>query len=1032
MGLPSLSDFAKDPLGSVGEALGISGLSLGSTIDSIGEYIGEKILDYLAPDLDYQDRKIPARGPTNPRRVIYGQARVGGQIPFIEANGTDNEFLDVVYILASHPCHSIGDIYIGDTLSTDAKYDGLLSIYSNISGDGVLIPQLAANTTLDPARHKFIGLSYIYIRFKYNQEAFQGQPSVSVIVEGKNDIYDPRTLTSGYTKNGALCTRDWLVNYLNAQDLDDSWIEAADDCDTLVAAADGATEPRFELSGTITLSGSRIESLAKLTTNGGVIPRYEQGVWGAVIQKYNAPAVNAVFNEDDIIADIQVSTGSNKQDKINTVKGSFISAANNYEQIEYPALESDNYLAEDLEVLDQTVDYQMVASGTQCRRISKILLEKSRFGLTVSTTLRFKAWQYPVGSNIKLSYSRFGWDERVFRIVSRDIDGLNGISVVLREDSPEIYSWEEGDAIDVIVPPVVNLPDPDFVTTPFDLAGVETLYISNTSKSVKARLTLSWDSDDLSTNHYEVEGSYDGGAYRVFTDYVATKSYAMDDLELGNWIFRVRAVNGINAKSAYVSIPFTIQGKTAPPASVTGFTGNIRPFSIEIVWDAVPEVDVAEYEIRLGLDWDTAELLQRIDALKWEWETRPTGNENLLIKAIDTTSNYSTNASVATIEIQDPKLVEPLIAKVVDNNVELRWSDATTSFNIDRYDIRRGNVFDTATSLGSSKSTFKTTFEVVAGAFTYWVQGIDVQGNKGPAASVNANVDQPPDFVLQANQLLDLSSGTKVNFISEIGEGVTADSGVFTADTDSVTADVGDTIVLVGPADLVETWDEHFENIIAGGSFPNTYTADTDLITADSDLITADNGAPSIRQLQTDNGFPFYLQPTPTTASYETTVDFLGTFNLSRIQLIPSVATLAGNPSITYTVGYSADDITYVDSVGLEATGVNFRYVRIKLDVTNPDNLGLIRVNSLRLRLDVKLKTDAGRVTVDGTGTANVPFNIAFVDIQSIQVSTNSTSNDVVTYSFVDIPNPTDFDVNLFDNLGTAKAGEVSWNVRGV
>lgn len=1010
MGLPSLSDFIKDPIGSTGEALGIDGLSLSSTIDSISEYIGEKIIDYLAPDPDYSDRKIPARGPTNPRRVIYGKARVGGQIAFIEASGVDNAFLDVVYIIASHSCEAIGDIYIGDTLASDPKYNGLVNIYSNISGDGVLIPELAANTILDPARHKFVGLSYVYMRFAYNKDVFQGQPSVSVIVDGKNDIYDPRTLTSGYTKNGALCTRDWLVNYLNAQNLDDTWETAADDCDTLVAAANGATEPRFELSGTITLSGSRIQSLAKLTVNGGVIPRYEQGVWGAVIQKYNPPAIAASFNEDDLISDIQVSTGSSKQDKINTVKGSFISAANNYEQIEYPALEADSYLTEDLEVLDKTIDYQMVASGTQCRRLSKITLEKSRFGLTVSTTLRFNAWQYPVGSTIKLSYSRFGWIDRVFRIVSRDIDGLNGIAVVLREDSPDIYDWQEGDAIDVIVPPAVNLPDPDIVADPFDLTGIETLYISNTSKSVKSRLTLSWSNVDLSVNHYEVEGSYDGGAYRVFSDYIASTEYSIDDLELGNWLFRVRSVNGINAKSNYTTIAKTIEGKTAPPSDITGFTGNIKPFSIELSWDAAPDIDVAEYEIRVGQDWETAVLLQRLDALKWEWETRPTGNENLLIKAIDTTSNYSTNAAVASIEIQNPALVEPLTAKVVDNNVELRWADATTSFNIDRYDLRRGDTFDTAISLGSSKSTFKTTFEVVAGTFTYWVVGIDVQGNIGPTASVIANVDQPPDFILQSNQLIDLNGGTKVNFISDLNQGITADTDEYTADTDTITADSGPTTVLVGPANTSETWTDHFNNIISKGTHTGT----------------------TIRELQTDNGLPFYLQPTPASASYESVVDFQGILNLSRIQLIPSVAVLSGSPELAYTVGYSADGVTYVDTIGTEATGVNFRYVRVKMDVTNADELGLIRVNSLRLRLDVKLKTDAGRVAVDGTGKANVTFNVPFVDVQSIQVSTNSTINDVVTYDFLDAPNPTDFDIYLFDNTGSPKAGEVSWNVRGV
>ena len=182
-------------------------------------------------------------------------------------------------------------------------------------------------------------------------------------------------------------------------------------------------------------------------------------------------------------------------------------------------------------------------------------------------------------------------------------------------------------------------------------------------------------------------------------------------------------------------------------------------------------------------------------------------------------------------------------------------------------------------------------------------------------------------------------------------------------------------------------------------------------------------------------GFAIHcLQPTPAAASFEETVDFLGVFTLSRIQLVPNVTTLAGTPVITYTVSYSTDNIIFVDTVGLEATGVNFRYVKVKVEIATADNLGLVRVNSLRLRLDVKLKTDSGRVTTDVNGDVTIPFNIAFVDISSIQVSVNSTTGDIVTYSFVDVPNPTEFDANVQTRLGGIPpvARELSWNVRGV
>jgi len=644
-------------------------------------------------------------------------------------------------------------------------------------------------------------------------------------------------------------------------------------------------------------------------------------------------------------------------------------------------------------------------------------------------------WEFPVGSRIQFNYSNFSWTDRIFRIVARDIDGISGIGLTVAEDNADIYSWNEGDALAVFVPPFLVLPNADVVLIPESLTATESLYIANTSKAVKARVEFNWIPGDTSALNFEIEGSFEGAEFRIFSDYVVGNSFAVDDLELGSWIFRVRAVNGIGAKSPYLNLNKTIAGKTAPPSDVTGFTEKIKPFIIELSWDAVPDLDIAEYEIRLGDVWETAETLQVINALKWDWETRPTGNEILLIKAIDTTNNESLNAAEATVSIQNPSTVDPLIVTVIDNNVQLTWAAATTSFNIDLYEVRRGDIFSSATVIGFTDGTFQPVLEVAGGTFTYWVRAIDVQGNVGLETSVTANVDQPPDFILQSNQLLDLSAGTAVNLLSEIGAGVTADTTIFTADTTAFTADNDSTLVLVGPADTTETWDEHFESIIAAGSFPVPVTADDTTVTADSTLFTADSSDPSIRQLQTDNGFPFFLQPTPTTASYEQVTDFGGLLQLSRIQLTPDITTIAGNPDVVFTIGFSDDDITYTEVTGLEITGIDFQFVRIKIDITSASQIDLLRINSLRLRLDVKLKTDAGNGSVTSSGGTSVDFNVDFVDVSSIQVTPiGSAAVSTAVTDFVDVPNPTSFTVRLFNSSTGAElsSGDFSWNARGV
>jgi len=1033
----SLKDL--DPLyskGALGGAVSATGLdylvnpfvALGNDILS---YLGNELIKALTPDIDYQDRKVNSRGPTNPRRIIYGEARVGGQVIYITTTGSDDKVLRMVLAVAGHSCEEIGDVYINDTIITDEKFDGKAFVFKQ--------PQTGLNSALSNVLvgqgddgYLYDEIAYIYVALIYDEEVFTSIPTITATVKGKNTIYDPRTDTTGYTDNAALCMLDFLLTErkLSPSLIDmDSWADAADIADEQVAAADGTTEKRFALNGTLMRNGSKLQAFTKMAVNSGIYPSREAGVYKAVPSVYVPPEANAIIDESDIISDIEIVTGNNKQDKMNTVVGTYIDKATGYEQVEYPSIQTPNYEAEDREVLQQSIDYQLVSSGTQCRRLSKIALEQSRRGITVTFNGRYRLLQYGVGSRVKLNYSSLGWSEKVFRVVARTISPQSGVNVTLREDSPDIYSWEEGDALATVVPPFLTLPDPSVVNKPTSFAIEESLYEANTTAAVKARAAFSWVAGDNTANHYQLEGSYEGGPYRVFSSYIGGTEFKFDDLQVGSWIFRVRAVNSIGAVSPWTTINYSIKGKEAPPSDVTNFKGTVRPFSIELSWDEIPDIDVDQYEIRLGLDWDSGTVLEKTKSLNWAWETRPTGTENVFIKAIDTSGNYSQNASEAQINILAPKSPAPVTADVIDNFVSLRWADATTSFSISGYEIRRGDTFDSSSLILTVTGTGAQIMESTKGTYKYWVRGIDVNGNAGVAAGITANVDQPPDFVLQSDANLNLATATVVNMADTISPGVTIDSEEVTIDSEAVTIDSDTQYVYVGPANTTETWAEHFEKL-PGHTVPTTI--DNDTITIDSEM-TIDDDYQSIQQLHINNGYNGYLQPTPSSASLEVVQDYLGELSLSRIQLTPDVDILSGAPDAVYTIGYSQDGITYTDVVGLETIGINFRYVRVRVDITSTSDLDLMRINALRVRLDVKLRTDAGRVTVSSTGGTQVLFNIPFVDVQSITVSANSTSFKNAIYYFVDTPNPAGFYVYLFDSDGNElDTGEVSWNARGV
>jgi hypothetical protein len=308
-----------------------------------------------------------------------------------------------------------------------------------------------------------------------------------------------------------------------------------------------------------------------------------------------------------------------------------------------------------------------------------------------------------------------------------------------------------------------------------------------------------------------------------------------------------------------------------------------------------------------------------------------------------------------------------------------------------------------------SKSTFANLFETESNNYTYWVAGVDIEGNKGEYVAIQANVDQPPDFTLQSDRLIDLSLGTSVNALDEIGVSISFDQDDVTVDNNSITMDLDSSFVILAPVNTTETWQEHFE------SLPNT-------------------GDNSIQALHPDNGYPYYLQPTPSMATYEQVIDFEGNFTLSRIKITPDTEILAGSPSVVFYVAYSGDGVTYVESEGLEANGVDFRYVRIRAEVASTSGLDLLKIKSIRLKLDVKLRTDEGAgesLAIDSGGTL-VKFNTGFVDVISIQVTPNSTNSYNAVYDFVDTPNPESFKVLIFDENGIRQDSSFSWTARGI
>ena len=134
---------------------------------------------------------------------------------------------------------------------------------------------LSASNGIWTNKHLLRGRTAVYLRLTYSDRYFaSGLPAIAFLVRGKNDIFDPRAGTRGYTENAALCIADFLAQPVwgfkaryGTEIPDAPLIGAANVCDEPVPLAAGATEPRYACNGTFQLAAARGTVLQNLLTS---------------------------------------------------------------------------------------------------------------------------------------------------------------------------------------------------------------------------------------------------------------------------------------------------------------------------------------------------------------------------------------------------------------------------------------------------------------------------------------------------------------------------------------------------------------------------------------------------------------------------------------------------------------------------------------------------------------------------------------------------------------------------------------------
>ena len=605
-----------------------------------------------------QGTLVNSRDAAAPHDYVYGTVRKGGTITYLESTGASNKFLHIILTLAGHEVNSIGNIYIDDQIAT---LDGSGFVTSQSWASKIRIIKYTGSQTTAPAlllaesnqiNSTFVGngIAYLYIRLEYDQDVFpNGIPMFTAIVQGKK-VYDPRTATTAYSANAALCIRDYITDTRGLGDAsvnDTTFSASANVCDENVTLAVGGTEKRYTMNGIINADQTPSDILQQMMTCCAGTTFWGQGDWQLKVGYYTTPV--KTFTLDDLRGPIQLQTRQSMGSIFNSVIGTFNDAAQGYITVDYPKLYSGAFLAEDNGV-DSPIDLALpfTTSAASAQRISKLTLFRGREQMTLTADFGMAGFQVQVGDIVAFTNDRYGWTAKEFEVVGwrfyADQDGGDlRVNLELRETSSAAFDWSAEES--AIISNNSNLPSL-FAAQTVGMSVVSEVRVFREKVTSVIKITTTASEVNF-IDRVEVEGKLTSASAWIPIGSGALGVYEWVDVTSDYYDLRARSISQLGVKSAWSTVSnFQVAGIIDPPDNVTGLSADLNGSTINLNWNALGSLDLSYYLVRHALEESGATFGSATTAVPKVSRPAtsvavPTRAGTYMIKAYDKTGNGS-------------------------------------------------------------------------------------------------------------------------------------------------------------------------------------------------------------------------------------------------------------------------------------------------------------------------------------------------------------------------------------------------------
>lgn len=661
------------------------------------EFNGELVSTAPYGVMERESGRVSVTG-IGPQSVVLPHTPIGGTIEVIDADSETR----ISFGVSGGNTVSFDLGAISRTASVTYQHDeakSYMRVYKFLGGSQTLAPMLAERFgSMIWDTDRFDGICCLIVDLAWKDSAYpSGIPSFSADLLGANDILDPRTGAYGFSRNPALCSRDWaLFPYgggIEAGDLvGSSFITAANGCDTPHTYTDSAgnsvTRPLYTCAYVAKTGEDATPHFAELVEamggkygwSGGRL-KVRAGVWSAPV----ATLDDSMLSDKEARA---VITGTSVQDLINVFRGSIADQSQAGQVVQLPELRAEAYIAQDGRELVSETTLAAVSFAPQALHIMGTQMRDVRQGLYVTWPANMKAYGLQILDTIYVISPRYGWTDvllKTFEVLQVRFSLTNGPVLELKETHPSIM---QPDAVFSALDPSPNtaLPKPWIVQTVTGLEAVsgtsELLKQSDGSIVSRTKLTFNpiTDAPVLNGGLLEVAWSDSNGVWESREFPGDSGVIWLTGLQDGRWYqFKMRAKTRLAEGNWSMQITRLIRGKSEPPPLPDSFTIRTMPDGTRVLEGgytaATRPIDLAGYRIRYRQGSGPYELSEMqpfqtddgfFTALPIETNLLMAGTYTLALVGVDTSRNESAPLFIMAV-LPNPRLGDAVAYRILQS-----------------------------------------------------------------------------------------------------------------------------------------------------------------------------------------------------------------------------------------------------------------------------------------------------------------------------------------------------------------------------